>query len=570
MKRSVFPHRRLLLLAACACVLLLLVPPVLAADCPSGCSCLSPEDAKKLGYDTCSGKQVICSYDSAQRPMYCYQKPASLVAPALTLVAITATVPPAQCPEGCECLTDEQAAKEIGNFEHCSATPCAKVVTGSSSIVSYCSRPVPTQYPACPSGCECMNEVQAMARFGTYERCSDSQCAATTAATSNYPPYCYRQSVTPMPVCTAPCECMTEATAKAKFGENGYSRCSAASCGSESMTSAAVVVSKYCFQQAVTVLPATQCPSGCACMSEADAKLKGYPSCRGERTSCGYDATQTPLYCFEVVPSATCSYDYQGNTCSGICQQGYSCSIIAREKDATGAVKYAVCGCQPPDTGCSYNANLNACTGMCKEGTCAVTGKTKDANGAEQPICGCHTESCTFDYAKDTCTGSCPAGSGICQLNTIYRDAAGKTIYGECHCKEKPEETPATVTVTKTQPVPSTCTCTAGTCTGNCPDGQVCRMTATATDNLGKISCTECACKETCTLTADNECTGSCPDGTPCTKIASRDAATGVEKAGCACGGTAGAPATTGAGTAQAPDVISAIANFFRSLFGMK
>jgi hypothetical protein len=574
MKRSAITRRRhLVLLLACTCLLLLLVPAVLAADCPSGCSCLSPEDAKKLGYEYCSGKQALCSYDSAQRPMYCYQKPVTLVAVTRTLVPVTTTTAvPSTCPTGCECLTDEQARLNYGTFEHCSETPCAKAVTGAATIVGYCSK---RSYPACPTGCECMNELQARERYGTYERCSNTQCAASTAATSNYPPYCYRAV---QPACTAPCECLTDAQARTKFGEGGYSRCSSDPCGTEAMATAAMVVNKYCFQQAATVLPATRCPDGCSCMSEADAKGKGYPPCRGTRTSCGYDATQVQLFCFEVVPSTVCTYDYQRNACTGTCQQGYTCSIIAQEKDTTGAVKYGVCACQPPASECSYNANMNACTGTCREGSCVVTGKKTDASGAVSIVCGCESPACLFDYAKDACTGTCPPGTGVCQLNTIYRDAAGKTLYGECHCKEAPGQTPATVTATKTTvtatktqpPGTAPCTCTAGSCTGACPEGQTCWMTATATDNLGKISCTQCACKETCTLTAANECAGSCPDGSPCTRVVMKDEATGAEKVGCACGGTAGAPEGTTKAPGALPDIISAITSFFKSLFGRK
>jgi hypothetical protein len=575
-KRSAITCRRLAIIFLACILVLLLVPPVLAADCPSGCSCLSPEEAKKLGYTDCSEKPILCSSANEKSLRYCYRAPVTIVAVTRTLIPITVTTTttaaPA-CPTGCECLTDVQAQANYGTFEHCSETPCAKAVTGATTIVGYCSK---RSYPPCPTGCECMNELQARERFGTYERCPNTQqCAASTAATSNFPPYCFRATT---PACTAPCECMTDAKARERFGEGGYTRCSADRCGTESMTTAAYTVDKYCFQQSTAVLAAAQCPSGCACMSEADAKGKGYPPCRGTRTSCGYASDQTPLFCFEVVPSTTCTYNYQNNACTGTCQQGYTCSIIAQEKDATGAVKYGVCGCQPPATGCAWNANLNACSGTCSAGTCVVTGKKTDANGAVSIVCGCESGACLFDYSKDTCTGSCPVGTGACQLNTIYRDMAGKTIYGECHCKEKPEEvTPATVTVTKTiptktqQPGTASCTCTAGTCTGSCPDGQVCWMTATATDAMGKISCKECACKETCTLTAANECTGSCPDGTPCTRVVYRDEATGAEKAGCQCGGAEGAPAGTATqAPARAPDIVSAITSFFKSLFGMK
>jgi hypothetical protein len=529
MKRVSISSRNLQIALFFLAVLLLMVPHVMA-DCPTGCTCLTPDDAKKLGYTDCSEKPVLCSPANANALMYCYRAPVTLVAVTRTLVPVTATTTAAPaCPTGCDCLTDDQARANYGTFEHCSETPCAKAVTGSATLIAYCSKPA---YPACPSGCECMNELQARERFGTYERCSNTQCAATTAATSNFPPYCFRAI---QPVCTAPCECMTDAQARTKFGEGGYTRCSATPCGSESMTAAPIVTDKFCFQQAAAVLPAGQCPAGCSCMSEAAAKEKGYPACRGQRTSCGYDANQVQLFCFEVVPSTTCTYDYQRNACTGTCQQGYSCSIIAQEKDATGVVKYGVCGCQPPATECTYNANLNACTGTCKEGSCVITGKKTDASGAVSIVCGCESPACLFDYAKDACTGSCPAGSGTCQLNTIYRDAAGKTIYGECHCKGIPEQTPVTVTVTKTPQPVTPCTCSAaGYCTGNCPEGQTCQMTATTTDNLGKISCTECSCKEICTLTATNECVGPCPNGMPCERLVSRDA-TGAEKVSCVC-----------------------------------
>jgi len=44
--------------------------------CPSGCDCLTPAQAKELGYEYCEGEKIVCGYDQYQNPMYCYEKPA--------------------------------------------------------------------------------------------------------------------------------------------------------------------------------------------------------------------------------------------------------------------------------------------------------------------------------------------------------------------------------------------------------------------------------------------------------------------------------------------------------------
>jgi hypothetical protein len=47
-------------------------------------------------------------------------------------------------------------------------------------------------------------------------------------------------------VCTAPCECMAESVAAARWGADGYDRCSKTVCGQ----SADAMVQYYCFHQA--------------------------------------------------------------------------------------------------------------------------------------------------------------------------------------------------------------------------------------------------------------------------------------------------------------------------------
>lgn len=42
--------------------------------CPEGCDCLTEEEAKELGYVYCKGKKKLCGYDQYQNAMYCYEK----------------------------------------------------------------------------------------------------------------------------------------------------------------------------------------------------------------------------------------------------------------------------------------------------------------------------------------------------------------------------------------------------------------------------------------------------------------------------------------------------------------
>jgi len=45
--------------------------------------------------------------------------------------------------------------------------------------------------------------------------------------------------------------------------------------------------------------PPTECPEGCECLTEAQAKELGYEYCGGEQIICGYDQYQKPMYCYE-------------------------------------------------------------------------------------------------------------------------------------------------------------------------------------------------------------------------------------------------------------------------------
>jgi len=97
-------------------------------QCPSPCTCMLPSDAAKMkGYSLCGGKQIICGYDKAQNPLYCYQPPAATTTPKTptptptttttktlsptSTPAMVITASPGSCPSICSCLLSADAKK---------------------------------------------------------------------------------------------------------------------------------------------------------------------------------------------------------------------------------------------------------------------------------------------------------------------------------------------------------------------------------------------------------------------------------------------------------------------------
>jgi hypothetical protein len=49
--------------------------PAEPVQCPQGCVCLTKEEAAKLGYQLCGGQAIQCGKDQSGNPLYCFQKP---------------------------------------------------------------------------------------------------------------------------------------------------------------------------------------------------------------------------------------------------------------------------------------------------------------------------------------------------------------------------------------------------------------------------------------------------------------------------------------------------------------
>ncbi len=106
-------------------------------------------------------------------------------------------------------------------------------------------------YPVCSSPCECISENEAAARWGTegYDRCSKQVCGQSANAMTQY--YCLHQvggsSSSSLTTCQLPCECMAESRAVARWGTNGYSQCTKTLCGYDATTGTTVPL--YCYRQ---------------------------------------------------------------------------------------------------------------------------------------------------------------------------------------------------------------------------------------------------------------------------------------------------------------------------------
>ena len=212
----------------------LAVAPVLAATmsstvaCPSTCSCLLPEEARKIGSPgICGVREQVCARDSQQNEKYCYEKPLTttkvpqLILTARTFVATTpTTIPPQKCSSGCICRNsaDGMAAglqycggkATVCGYSHSTPLFCFSPVTtpGTTPPVagagSTATTPTTTRAP-CPSGCACLAPDKADA-VG-FSRCNGMSDACSYDPLGR-PMYCYLAdrvtAASPVPADNAP------------------------------------------------------------------------------------------------------------------------------------------------------------------------------------------------------------------------------------------------------------------------------------------------------------------------------------------------------------------------------
>jgi len=362
-------RRRSLFLVAVLIGLAVCVVSVQAA-CEKGCDCLTPAEAKKVGYEYCGGTRTSCSTDLLN-PKYCYGKPSGAIGCPSGSTSCGGSCVDTQtsssncgscnyaCPTGstcqggtCVCGTGLTACSldpyspvsktSPKNFicanlqtdeSNCGA--CGKICgSGQSCTKGTCSTSG-TGAVQCPSGCECLTGDEAAEKFGgSYSRCSEVQkpCGVEThtdpsrlSSPSVVSKYCFKRYSD----CSPGCGCLLPSEASAK----DYTLCGGMRtvCGSQLVTGGSLatvksdVLEKYCYH----LRSPEPCAASCSCMDPAKAAGMGYTSCGEEQVPCDSDPQQRPYFCYKTAGETPVP-----------CTKGCSC-LNATKAIASG---YQYCG----------------------------------------------------------------------------------------------------------------------------------------------------------------------------------------------------------------------------------
>lgn len=314
-----------------------------ATPCPSDCTCLSPAAALKMGYKTyCGGKQIICDYDMAQNPLYCYQK-STTTNPDFEPIGTT-TTPAQQCPAGCLCAREEDAkAKGLvycgGKQILCGHDTSQKALYCYEKVATTTSTPV-SQYIKCPINSMCyipkQAEIQNLQMLPNvpepcgYDEAEKTEMFCYQKRTPTTTPTTYPPVISPIPFTTTPSSSLTapiypyircplscSCWARTEASEWEFAPCEnvAAPCG----YSEEYHEQMFCYHAVIpqvlttTIVPiftpaiiverntpipdAVACRSNYSCLDEATIRERGYVMSSDTPPACGYSKTQGVMYC---------------------------------------------------------------------------------------------------------------------------------------------------------------------------------------------------------------------------------------------------------------------------------
>ena len=350
-------RRRILFLAAMLIGLAVCVVSVQAA-CDKGCECLTPTEAKKLGYEYCGGTRTSCG-TSLLEPKYCYGKPAEATG----------------CPSGStscggSCVNTQTSSSHCGSCNY--ACPTGSTCQGGSCVcntgLTACSldpySPISKTSPknficanlqadesncgACGLGCgsgetccngNCVDRGTDEANCGACGNACGSGQSCTGGKCS--------PSGTAAVQCPDGCGCLLPSEASAK----DYALCGGVRtvCGSQLVASGTLASVKSDFVEKFCYLLSSPepCAASCSCMDPAKASGMGYPSCGEEQVPCDADPQGRPHYCYKPTGGTLVS----GKPVQ--CAKGCSC-LDASMINKTG---YRYCG--GTETLCGYDAAKN-------------------------------------------------------------------------------------------------------------------------------------------------------------------------------------------------------------------
>jgi len=279
---------------------------VVGAICPEGCICLTKNQA--------ANPSIPYAYSVAcqGQPCVCSDVPCGGTAQEREYCY-------KECPEGCKCLSDTEAkASGLTNSDLCVEQPCGYDSSGNPT--KHCYR-VTRPAGVCPEGCLCLRPEQAR-DCGLTD--SDWYTEAPCSESGQPIKHCYD-------ICPGDCECLTEDEAREQNYTNLCHQCTCNKPGEPT---------KYCF---------SRCTEDCYCLTEKEAADKGYTVSCGEEI-CDPSGTE-PKYCFRP-PLKPCSEECECLTDTQAKEYGYTassqCQMIPCELDRAGKDMYCYPKLAPP------------------------------------------------------------------------------------------------------------------------------------------------------------------------------------------------------------------------------
>jgi len=321
-------RRKSLILIAILVGLAVCVVSVQAA-CDKGCDCLTPTEAKKLGYEYCGGARTSCG-TSLLEPKYCYGTPSG--EPPVTVTPDRTIQPclPGWTSCGGRCVDTRTSSSHCGSCNY--ACPAGSTCQGGTCVcntgLTACSldsfSPTSKTSPknficadlkadesncgACGKVCdsreycdegECLPRLEGMICKTGHQPCSGvcvdllededncGRCGNACGSGQTCTEGSCVTSATGAVQCPSGCECLTNDGAAEMFGGGSYTLCSEVQepCGfevhAEPSFVSSTVVPKYCFKKYA------DCSPGCGCLLPGEASAEEYTLCGGVQTVCG-------------------------------------------------------------------------------------------------------------------------------------------------------------------------------------------------------------------------------------------------------------------------------------------
>jgi len=280
-------------------------PPEEEAECPTGCVCSTEKAASERGYTTLC-QDAPCGRDDQQNLMYCWKSTAE-----------------AECPTGCACRTEAEAERQgLVLFQ------------GQKVVCAYDDNQRPTKY--------CFEKPTAVGRPSltlapeyAENRVGDSHQVVAKVTKNGSPASGVEvefKLLEPDSVHSDKLGVLTRTTDASGQATGFYYT---GDKEGKDVIIASATVDGYDLEAQATKAwiskpTKVECPQGCRCLTEAEAKRLGLTWCQRQRIVCEYDAAgNATKYCFEEPtsqPTTPPKVSWQAN-CSSSAATGAAADV---------------------------------------------------------------------------------------------------------------------------------------------------------------------------------------------------------------------------------------------------